>query len=58
MTPEDYPQRVVVTDLDISFRNLVSLMVKAAIAAIPAVLILGFIAGAIVVGIAELARDV
>lgn len=40
----DYQQRVVVTDFDMSFGNMVGFMVKATIAAIPAAIILGFIA--------------
>lgn len=47
------PIKVTVTDLDISLGNLVLLMVKAAIAAIPAVIILtvaGTMAYAMIVG--------
>jgi hypothetical protein len=42
--PEDY-QEVVVTDVRVPFLSMVVLMVKWAIAAIPAVVILFFIAG-------------
>lgn len=38
------PQRVVVTNLDISFGNLVGLLLKVALAAIPAAIILGVVA--------------
>jgi hypothetical protein len=37
---DERPQRVVVTNLDISFGNLVGLLLKLALAAIPAALIL------------------
>ena len=39
----DPPQRVTVTDLNISFGNMVVLMVKLAIASIPAAIILGLV---------------
>jgi uncharacterized membrane protein YdjX (TVP38/TMEM64 family) len=56
-TPSPRPavQRVVVTDLDISFGSMVGLILKATIAAIPALLILVALAlglGAIVGGCA------
>lgn len=41
------PTRVIVTDLDIGFGNLVGLLVKLVLAAIPAIIILVFIAGII-----------
>lgn len=44
--PPDEPQRVRVVDLDISFVSLMGLMVKAALAAIPALIILAFIGAA------------
>ncbi len=40
----EQPTRVVVTDFDVSLPNLVWLMVKFAIAAIPALIILSFVA--------------
>jgi len=39
----EQPMRVVVTDLDISMTNMFWLMIKFAIAAIPAALLLGFL---------------
>lgn len=44
-TPE--PARVIVTDVNISFSNLVGLMVKCVFAAIPAAIIVVFVAVAI-----------
>jgi hypothetical protein len=44
------PARVVVTDLDISFQSLVGLWIKLALAAIPALIVLGVL-GAVVFGI-------
>ena len=41
------PINVVVTDIDISFSNMVGLMVKAAFAAIPAIIIIIFICAVI-----------
>lgn len=43
MSQPEYQQRVVVTDFDMSFGNMVGFMIKAAIAAIPALFILGVI---------------
>ena len=37
------PQRVIVTDFDMSFGNMITFMVKLAIAAIPAALILAML---------------
>jgi hypothetical protein len=44
------PTRVVVTDLDISFSNAMLLLVKFALAAIPAALLL-FVVGSLVIGL-------
>ena len=43
--------RVVVTDLDISFGNLIGLMLKVAFAAIPAALILALVVGMVFVSL-------
>lgn len=44
MNEQDSPARVVITDIDISFGSLVTLMIKVSIAAIPASIILTIIA--------------
>jgi uncharacterized membrane protein (Fun14 family) len=43
--------RVIVTDLDISFGNLIGLMLKVALAAIPAALILALVVGMVFVSL-------
>jgi uncharacterized membrane protein (Fun14 family) len=43
--------RVVVTDLDISFGNLIGLMLKVAFAAIPAALVLALVVGMVFVSL-------
>ena len=53
-SPDERPQRVVVINFDISFGNLVGLLLKLALAAIPAALILvivGSLAFAIFTGL-------
>jgi hypothetical protein len=47
--PDTRAVRVVVTDLDISFGNLIGLMLKVAFAAIPAALILAVVVGMVFV---------
>ena len=41
--PEEKPARVTVTNVDISFANMIGLLVKLAFAAIPAAIIIGFV---------------
>jgi hypothetical protein len=53
--PPRLPIKVVVTDLDIGFINLVGLLVKLAFAAIPAIIIIAVIVTAIVMAFGALA---
>lgn len=46
-TDEPEPQRVVVTDVDISFNHLMWLLVKTALAAVPATIILAVVGGVV-----------
>lgn len=51
MTEHEPPQRVTVVNFDVSFGNLVGLLVKLAIAAVPALLFLAAIAFALFVAV-------
>lgn len=52
----DPPRRVIVTDINISLWHLIELMLKIAIAAVPAGLLILFVYGAATLLIAVLAR--
>jgi hypothetical protein len=41
----DQPRKVIVTDIDVSFSQMVTLLIKLAFASIPAAIIVGFFGG-------------
>jgi hypothetical protein len=48
---QESPQRVVVTDIDVSFAQMVTLLIKLAFASIPAAIIVGFFGGIVAVAV-------